>query len=126
MKNKISKYIPPYFPDSEFLKKKWWHRFAWIVSLVVSSCSIYSVILFLLLFLIPSLWVLPILPLLHLPTYIPGFFISPLDLSNSARGLSDSNLLILLTFLLLGITFVPALLYRLILFIAFGKSWKNR
>lgn len=126
MKKKISKYIPPYFPNSEFLKKKWWHRFAWIVSVVVSSCSFYSAILFLLTFLIPSLWALPILPLLYLPTYIPGFFILPLDLSNSARGISDSNLLILLIFLLLGIAFIPSLLYRLILFIAFGTSWKNK
>lgn len=128
MINKISKYIPPYFPDSEFLKKKWWHRFAWILSVIVSSCSFYSVILSTIaLFLINSLWSLPFFPMLYLPMYIPTFFISLLTQSNILPVINDSNLSsILFIFLLLGTAFIPTLLYRLILFIAFGKSWKNR
>jgi len=132
------KYFPPYFPQAEWLQKKWWHRLIWVLSVIISICSFYSAVLFTLLFLsmllpknIQNLVPYPnsiLNTLLFLPTFLPLLIVAPvlnfIDPGNSGNSTFASSLLFIILCLLLSI--LPSLLYRLMLFIFFGKEWESK
>lgn len=131
---KLKKILLPYFPDSAWLKKHWWHRLVLFIAFVISASSFYTILFFGIIFIMASFNLAPsgfLLALFYIflsPMYIPVTILAPLNLSSITLNLnlsySSSSILYVVTLIILA--FLPSLLYRLILFIAFGEAWKSK
>ncbi len=129
------KKLPPFFPESKRLQKHWWHRFAWVISIFISLCSYYSFLLFLIVGLglifqinfnaLPN-WFQPVMLILTIPIIVPATLLNPL--SGMSSSFSNNSVVSYISFmvLILLVSVLPSLIYRLILFVAMGNKWKEK
>jgi len=127
----IKKLLLPFFPQAEWLQRKWWHRLILLVSIVISFCCFYSIVLFTVLLAAANLFppansVLN--SILFMPTYLAIIMIAPVAnfLDPIGSGNSSTTGIILSLILFLILSFLPSAIYRIILFISFGKEWVNK
>lgn len=131
--------IPPYFPTSHYLKRKWWHQLIWLISAIFSLSSflsIFSTIILLLaqmgLVLSQKFIFFSTTPLSISLYPLSFFFVKQVSFSTlsmisfltpSAANYSGGYLILIGYFAVM--TFAPSYLYRLFLDSLLGRKWQR-
>lgn len=122
MKKNIKNILLPYFPDSPWLKKQWWHRLILIIATILTLSSYAAICIILLTNLKIFSNMLPlIIPLWLLSTV--SFGILQFFLPGTSMGSFEESVFIILG--LLAIAFIPNFIYRIILYVATNNKWNN-
>ncbi len=123
---KVRKIILPYFPENRWLRTKWWHKWIKIITVIITTTSIYTVFwMSFLFFLMPKSWMnSPIYPTIYHISYLLAYI--PINITSwlsqfRAYGIFFHGMLpipiigpLLFIFILIGILYLtPSLLYRL-------------
>ncbi len=134
---KLKKILLPYFPDSPWLKKHWWHKLIMLIAFIISAISLYSILFIVLsVFIGPNLWIfINSTKVGSALAYIIYIILSPLYLTALITYLLASflpstfyaaNTQTTLIFITIALIFLPSLLYRLILGVIEELESKNK